>query len=46
MKKKAPKLFLSRETLALLTRSQLEEAAGGAGTRDKVVPALLLRRLQ
>lgn len=35
MKKKAPKLFLSRETLALLTRSQLKEAAGGAGTRDK-----------
>ena len=35
MKKKAPKLFLSRETVALLTHSQLKEAAGGVETRDK-----------
>jgi hypothetical protein len=35
MKKKAPKLSLSRETVALLTRSQLEGAAGGVETRDK-----------
>jgi hypothetical protein len=33
--KKAPKLSLSRETLAHLTHSQLEEAAGGVATRDK-----------
>ena len=35
MKKKAPKLSLSRETLAHLTHSQLEEAAGLADERPE-----------
>jgi predicted metal-binding protein len=36
MKKKAPKLSLSRETLAHLSSSRLEEAAGGVpATYDK-----------
>lgn len=36
MKKKAPKLFLNRETLAHLANPQLEGAAGGVpATADK-----------
>ena len=35
MKKKAPKLSLSRETLAQLTGNQIEGVAGGAATNDK-----------
>jgi hypothetical protein len=35
MKKRAPKLSLSRETLAHLNHTQLEGAEGGVATNDK-----------